>query len=121
MLRLKVRDRDISHFTSHVLQRYTRVKYYILEQISSQYMQDMAWGTKTIRFESGGSVKIGNVVLEAMKSAIIRDYMKSTRLHNANCDPEEKIQLFTARTYYKWLQVFFIIYIILILTFNPRL
>ena len=65
----------------------------------------MAWGTKIVRFKSGDSVKIGNVVLEAMKSAVIRDYMNTTKEYNSHCDPEEKIRLFTFRTYQKWLQV----------------
>ena len=65
----------------------------------------MAWGTKIVRFESGESVKIGNVILEAMKSAVIRDYMKTTKEYNSHCAPEQKIQLFTSRTYHKWLKV----------------
>ena len=33
----------------------------------------MAWGVKTMKFKSGSKVKIGNVVLEALQSQIIRD------------------------------------------------
>ena len=65
----------------------------------------MAWGTKLIRLTSGEKVKVGNVVLEATKSGIIRDYIKTTQLANQTCTKEERIQVFRKRTYLRWLQV----------------
>ena len=65
----------------------------------------MAWGTKFIRFTSGEKVKVGNVVLEATKSGIIRDYIKTTQLANQTCRQDERIQVFRKRTYLRWLQV----------------
>ena len=65
----------------------------------------MAWGTKVVKFSSGEKVKIGNVVLEATKSGIIRDYVKTTRIENEACDGESRIRIFKKRTYLRWLQV----------------
>ena len=65
----------------------------------------MAWGVKIVQFDSGNRVKIGNTVLEALHSAIIRDYMATVRSHNRNCGQSEKIKVFTSRTYRKWLKV----------------
>jgi hypothetical protein len=65
----------------------------------------MAWGTKYIKFKSGEKVKVGNSVLEAVKTAIIRDYKKATLLYNKECDPEAKIRIFSKNTYLKWLRV----------------
>ena len=67
--------------------------------------QDMAWGVKTMKFQSGCKVKIGNVVLEAMQSQIIRDYISATQEHNESCSPEGKIRIFSSRTYRRWLKV----------------
>jgi hypothetical protein len=65
----------------------------------------MAWGTKVVRFESGEKVKIGNVVLEAIHSAIIKDYVSTTKEHNRRCSPDEVVKIFGARTYRRWLKV----------------
>ena len=65
----------------------------------------MAWGVKIVQFESGAKVKIGNTVLEALHSAIIRDYLTTVKDHNRKCDPAEKLKVFTSRTYRKWLKV----------------
>ena len=65
----------------------------------------MAWGTKVVRFDSGKKVKIGNVVLEAIHSAIIKDYTSTTREHNKRCSPEEVVKIFGPRTYRRWLKV----------------
>ena len=67
----------------------------------------MAWGTKFIKFDSGEKVKVGNSVLEAVKTAIIRDYKKATSELNLECDPEDKIRVFSKNTYLKWLRVNF--------------
>ena len=65
----------------------------------------MAWGTKYIKFSSGDKVKVGNSVLEAVKSAIIRDYKKATSKSNQEGDPENRIRIFSKNTYLKWLRV----------------
>ena len=65
----------------------------------------MAWGVKTMKFQSGCKVKIGNVVLEAMQSQIIRDYISATQEHNESCSPEGKIRIFSSSTYRRWLKV----------------
>ena len=67
----------------------------------------MAWGTKYIKFNSGEKVKVGNSVLEAVKTAIIRDYKKATNEFNLECDPDAKIRVFCKNTYLKWLRVHF--------------
>ena len=100
-----VRDKDITHFTAYVLQKHTRV---IRKKYAQKYefvLQDMAWGTKYIFFKSGEKVKVGNSVLEAVKTAIIRDYKKATILYNQECDSEAKIRIFSKNTYLKWLRV----------------
>lgn len=68
-------------------------------------LQDMAWGTKYIKFSSGDKVKVGNSVLEAVKTAIIRDYKKATIKSNQEGDPGHKIRIFSKNTYLKWLRV----------------
>ena len=65
----------------------------------------MAYGTKTIKFNSGEKVKVANVVLEAIKSGIIRDYIKATKNENVTCNGNERIKVFFPRTYLRWLQV----------------
>ena len=87
--KMVVRDRDITHFTTFVLQKHTR---------------DMAWGTKYIKFSNGEKIKVGNSVLEAVKSAIIRDYKKVSSEFNLGCEPEDRIRIFTTRTYLKWMK-----------------
>ena len=72
-------------------------------------MQDMAWGTKYIKFSSGEKVKVGNSVLEAVKTAIIRDYKKVTLKTNLECEPENRLRIFSKNTYLKWLRVYFTI------------
>ena len=68
-------------------------------------MQDMAWGVKIVRFDDGTKVKIGNTVLEALHSAIIRDYTTTVRDFNETCQTEDKITIFGQRTYRRWLKV----------------
>ena len=65
----------------------------------------MAWGVKTMKFKSGSKVKIGNVVLEALQSQIIRDYISATEDHNKSCCPEGLIRIFSSSTYRRWLKV----------------
>lgn len=65
----------------------------------------MAWGVKTMKFKSGSKVKIGNVVLEALQSQIIRDYITATEDHNKACCPEALIRIFSSSTYRRWLKV----------------
>ena len=97
--------------TSHILyckntQGYGRIFYIsIIFVHSKSFLQDMAWGTKVVKFSSGEKVKIGNIVLEATKSGIIRDYVKTTRIENRACDGESRINIFKKRTYLRWLQV----------------
>ena len=66
----------------------------------------MAWGTKMVHFDSGERVKIGNVVLEAIHSAIIKDYVATTREQNKRCSPQEVVKIFGERTYRRWLKVY---------------
>lgn len=73
--------------------------------LNLRIFQDMAWGTKYIKFSSGDKVKVGNSVLEAVKSAIIRDYKKATSKSNQEGDPENRIRIFSKNTYLKWLRV----------------
>ena len=65
----------------------------------------MAWGVKTMKFKSGSKVKIGNVVLEALQSQIIRDYIAATEDPNKACSPEGSIRIFSSSTYRRWLKV----------------
>ena len=66
----------------------------------------MAWGTKIVNFTTGEKVKVGNVVLEATKSGIIRDYVKTTKVENEQSTPDDRIRVFKKRTYLRWLQVY---------------
>lgn len=70
----------------------------------------MAWGVKVVRFDCGTKVKIGNAVLEALHSSIIRDYLTTVREHNRGCNPAEKIRVFGERTYRRWLKVGYDVY-----------
>ena len=72
-------------------------------------MQDMAWGTKYIKFSSGEKVKVGNSVLEAVKTAIIRDYKKVSVKSNLESEPEERICIFSKNTYLKWMRLYLIL------------
>ena len=107
--RSTVRDKDIAHFTSFVLHKNTRVIFFIIFVIcihNSYSSQDMAWGTKIVNFTTGEKVKVGNVVLEATKSGIIRDYVKTTKVENEQSTPDDRIRVFKKRTYLRWLQVY---------------
>ena len=97
-----VRDKDIAHFTAFVLQKNTRVRVYIyvLKYHNSHHRHGLGDKVHPVH-----KVKVGNVVLEATKSGIIRDYIKTTQLANQTCGQDERIQVFRKRTYLRWLQV----------------
>ena len=65
----------------------------------------MAWGTKFVRFSTGDKVKVANAVLEAVKTAIIREYKITTARFNDECCEDDKIRIFSNSTYLKWLRV----------------
>ena len=67
--------------------------------------QDMAWGVKTMKFKSGSKIKVGNVVLEALQSQIIRDYISATEDHNLTATSQGRINICSSITYRRWLKV----------------
>ena len=56
-------------------------------------------------FKSGSKIKVGNVVLEALQSQIIRDYISATEDHNLTATSQGRINIFSSITYRRWLKV----------------
>ena len=65
----------------------------------------MAYGVKIMKFDSGQSTKIGDIVLESCKSTIIRHYREYTEAANEERASEARIKLISNRQYYVWLKV----------------
>ena len=68
----------------------------------------MAWGVKTIHFDSGDSVKMGNTILECSYAAIIQDYLEFVEKYNSEAEADEKVGVYSAITYYRMLKVIFL-------------
>ena len=56
--------------------------------------------------ETGAEMKIGNVILLSLHSAVVMDYMEHAAAYNAaNSAEEDKIRVFSAATYRRMLKV----------------